>query len=119
MVYYDPFTATETAIKLTEAGVNCLEMRQNGHYFTEPILKLEEIIGKHTLNKGIDPVLDWMFENVAIKQYPDSKVMFDKKESREKIDGMVVLAMCMGGYLRSLAPDEEKSVYLERDFLFM
>ena len=119
VVYYDPFTATETAIKLTEAGVNCLEMRQNGHYFTEPILKLEEIIGKHTLNKGIDPVLDWMFENVAIKQYPDSKVMFDKKESREKIDGMVVLAMCMGGYLRSLAPDEEKSVYLDRDFLFM
>lgn len=119
ILYYDPKFATETAIKLTEAGVNCFAMRQTQYQFNEPILKIEEWIGKGQLNKGQDPILDWMFENVAIRRNQSGLMMFDKEHSQEKIDGIVTLGMCAASYLDSLAPDDEKSVYLDRDFLFM
>jgi hypothetical protein len=50
-----------------------------------------------------------MAGNVAIKN-ANGLVKFDKDKSREKIDGMVVLAMCMGGYLQWLKENED-SVY--------
>jgi phage terminase large subunit-like protein len=119
VLYYDPKFATETAVKLTETGVNCQAMRQTQYQFNEPILKIEEWIGKGELNKGPDPILDWMFENVAIRRNQSGLMMFDKDKSREKIDGIVALGMCAAAYLDHLAPDSEKSVYLDRDFLFM
>jgi phage terminase large subunit-like protein len=119
IVYYDPKFATETAVKLTEAGVNCHAMRQTQYQFNEPILKIEEWVGKGELNKGQDPVLDWMFENVAIRRNQSGLMMFDKEKSREKIDGIVALGMCAAAYLDSLANDDEKSVYLERDLFIM
>lgn len=119
VLYYDPKFATETAVKLTEAGVDCFAMRQTQYQFNEPILKIEEWIGKGELNKGKDPILDWMFENVAIRRNQSGLMMFDKDKSREKIDGIVTLGMCAASYLDHLAPDSEKSVYLDRDFLFM
>ena len=119
VLYYDPKFATETAVKLTEAGIECFAMRQTQYQFNEPILKIEEWIAKGELNKGQDPVLDWMFENVTIRRNQSGLMMFDKEKSREKIDGIVTLGMCAASYLDHLAPDDEKSVYLDRDFLFM
>ena len=93
-------------------------MRQTQFKFNEPILKLEELILSGQINKGSDVVLDWMFENVAIRRNSTGLVAFDKDKSNEKIDGMVVLAMCMAAYIDKLKSEEE-SVYLKRDFLFM
>lgn len=117
-VYYDPMFATETATKLEEEGIKCTAMRQTQFKFNEPILKLEELILSGQINKGSDVVLDWMFENVAIRRNSTGLVAFDKDKSNEKIDGMVVLAMCMAAYIDKLKSEEE-SVYLKRDFLFM
>jgi phage terminase large subunit-like protein len=117
-VYYDPMFATETATKLEEEAIKCTQMRQTQFKFNEPILKLEELILSGQINKGEDPILDWMFENVAIRRNSTGLVAFDKDKSNEKIDGMVVLAMCMAAYIDALKSEEE-SVYLKRDFLFM
>lgn len=117
-LYYDPMFATETAIKLTESGIECTPMRQTMYQFNEPILKLEEwILGGH-LNKGQDPILDWMFENVAIRRNATGLVMFDKDKASEKIDGIVTLGMCTAAYLDNLDNSEE-SIYNSRGLLFM
>jgi phage terminase large subunit-like protein len=117
-LYYDPMFATESAIKLQEQGVETYKFRQTAYQFNEPIMKLEEWILSGQLNKGKDPILDWMFENVAIKRNATGLVQFDKDKSNEKIDGMVVLAMCTAAYLHGLEP-EETSVYSERDMFLM
>ena len=54
------------------------------------------------LNIGNDVILDWMFENVTIKRNSTGLVQFDKDKSSEKIDGIVVLAMCVAGFLAAL-----------------
>jgi phage terminase large subunit-like protein len=117
-LYYDPMFATETATKLEEEGIKCTAMRQTQFKYNEPILKLEELILSANLNVGADPILNWMFENVSIRRNSTGLVAFDKDKSNEKIDGMVVLAMCMAAYIDKLKSEEE-SVYLKRDFLFM
>ena len=112
---YDPMFATESAVRLTELGIQTTPMKQTMYQFNEPILWLEKTILSGTLNKGDDPVLDWMFGNVAIRRNATGLQMFDKEKSSEKIDGIVALAMCMAGYLDSLEKEEE-SIYntLER-----
>lgn len=109
-LFYDPMFATETAVKLTESGIECTPMRQTMYQFNEPILKLEEWILSGALNKGNDPILDWMFENVAIRRNATGLVMFDKDKANEKIDGIVTLGMCTAAYLNWLGNNEE-SVY--------
>jgi len=117
-LYYDPMFATETAIKLQESGIETYKFRQTAYQYNEPIMKLEELILSGQINKGDDPILDWMFENVAIKRNATGLVQFDKDRSNEKIDGMVVLAMCMAAYLHGLEP-EDTSVYSERDMFLL
>jgi len=101
---YDPMFATEISSSLFGSGLPVVPFRQTTYLYNEAIMKLEEIILKSKLNKGQDPILDWMFENIAINRSRSGLVMFDKDRSQEKIDGMVCLAMCMGkqdvgGYL--------------------
>jgi len=117
-LWYDPMFATETAIKLNEEGIEAVPMRQTMYQYNEPIAKIEELILSGSFTKGDDPILDWMFENVAIKKNSSGLAMFDKERSSEKIDGIVVLGMCMAAYLASLEKEEE-SVYLSRDLYTM
>lgn len=107
---YDPMFATETATKLTESGIEVLKMKQTSYQFNEPITRLEGAILSGKLNKGKDPILDWMFGNVALRINATGLKMFDKEKSSEKIDGIVALAMCFAGYLDSIAGEEE-SIY--------
>jgi phage terminase large subunit-like protein len=93
-------------------------MRQTAYQYNEPISKVEELILSGSLTKGDDPILDWMFENVAIRRNATGLAVFDKEKSSEKIDGIVVLGMCMAAYLASLEKEEE-SVYLSRDLYTM
>lgn len=117
-LFYDPLFATETATKLHEEGIECISFKQTAYQYNEPIMKLEEMILSGILNIGNDVILDWMFENVTIKRNSTGLVQFDKDKSSEKIDGIVVLAMCVAGFLAALKKEEE-NVYLSRDFLFM
>lgn len=94
-VMYDPMFATETATKLYEAGIQVEAMKQTVYQYNESLLKIEEWAGKKELNKGQCPILDWMFENVAIRRNSSGLMMFDKEHNRERIDGMVTLAMCI------------------------
>lgn len=106
---YDPWQATAMAISLTERGMTCYEFRQTVTKFNEPITTIEKLLAQGLLNHGANEVLRWMAGNVVVK-YASGLCKFDKDKSREKIDGLVVMAMCFGGYLQWLA-DNEDSIY--------
>ena len=115
-IYYDPWQSTKLATELTDHGARLIPFRQTVTNFNEPIRMIEELISTQRLAHGGDEVLRWMAGNVAIK-YFNGLCKFDKDKSREKIDGLVVLAMCFAGYLNWLAKNGA-SVYNDRD-LFM
>jgi len=62
---------------------------------------LEALIEKGEVWHAGDPILRWMAGNITIKTNHTGLIMFDKNKSQEKIDGMVVLAMCYAAYMDS------------------
>lgn len=108
-LYYDPWQSTKLAVELASEGAPMVEFRQTVTKFNEPIRMIEQLISQQLLQHGGDDVLRWMAGNVVVK-HANGLVKFDKDTSREKIDGMVVMAMCFGGYLEWMKKNEE-SVY--------
>ena len=100
-IFYDPWQSTQFASELVAEGAPMEEFRQTVVSFNEPIMELEALINKGQIQHGGDPILRWMAGNIALKMNYTGLIMFDKKNSQEKIDGMVVLAMCYGAYMNA------------------
>lgn len=115
-IYYDRWQSTKLATELAEQGARVTPFAQTVTNFNEPIRMIEELIATQRLAHGGDEVLRWMVGNVVVK-YWNGLCKFDKDKSREKIDGLVVMAMCFAGYLNWLASNGA-SIYNDRD-LFM
>jgi len=116
-VYYDRWQSDKLAIELREEGANVLPCAQTVTVFNEPIRMIEALLSSDQLVHGGDPVLRWMVGNAVIK-YSNGLVKFDKDKSSEKIDGLVVLAMCFAAYLNWLAKNNY-SAYNEKDLKFL
>jgi len=113
-LHYDPAFATEVMTKSHERGVPVVEFTQYYKNFNRAITELDKLITEGRLIHGGDPVLRWCAGNVVIKRNATGLQMFDKNKSKEKIDPMVVLAMCVAGYLKWLEETNE-SKYNEED----
>ncbi len=100
-VYYDPWQSTQFASELFADGVPMEQFRQTVVNYNEPIREMEALISKGQIWHGGDPVLRWMAGNITLKTNHTGLVMFDNDKSQEKIDGMVVLAMCYAAYMDS------------------
>lgn len=107
---FDPWQSSKISVELTEMGMKCAQFAQTVTKFNEPVTMIEKLIATGNLNHGGHEILRWMAGNVVIK-YANGLCRPDKDKSREKIDGIVVMAMCFGGYLRWLAEKEEDSPY--------
>lgn len=116
-VYYDRWQSDKLAIELREEGANVLPCAQTVTVFNEPIRMIEALLSSDQLVHGGDPVLRWMVGNAVIK-YSNGLCKFDKDKSSEKIDGLVVLAMCFAAYLNWLAKNNY-SAYNEKDLKFL
>lgn len=67
--------------------------------FGEPCMELERLVVNKRLNHGNNPVIEWMNRNVVLIHDTNGNFKMDKKKSKEKIDGMVALAMAIGQYM--------------------
>lgn len=103
---YDPWNATQTAIKLQEEGLEVVEMRQGYASMSEPCKEMEVLVMNGTLRHGHHPVLTWMANNVAVTEDPAGNIKMAKDKSKEKIDGMVAAAMALAA---ALVPGEQKA----------
>ena len=115
-ISYDPWNATQFAIKLEESGATTKAFTQTTRYFNEPVTWIERSIMQGTYDHGGNAVLRWMAGNIALYKDSNGLVRFDKKKSQEKIDGMVSLAMSVGDYLDKKT---EESIYNKRDGILM
>jgi phage terminase large subunit-like protein len=108
-IAYDKWQSESTAQRLISEGVKAGIVRafaQTTRNFNEPIKFLEKTVNNGLLDHGNNEVLRWMAGNVVLYRDASGLLKFDKRKSREKIDGMVVLGMCMGDYLDFLKSDE-------------
>lgn len=116
-VGYDPWNARETALSLQdEDGFTMIECRQGWKTMNEPMKRLEALVLSVQLAHGHNPVLDWMAGHVCVKVDESDNIRPDKKHSRERIDGIVALAMAIAMSI-SGSDGGGPSVYEERGVL--
>jgi phage terminase large subunit-like protein len=108
-VAYDPWNATETAVKLdNEYGIEMVEHRQGYVSMSEPTKKLHAHIVEEKLAHGGNKVLRWNADNLEVKIDASENVRPVKANTKKRIDGIITLIMALG---RALATYEKTSVY--------
>jgi phage terminase large subunit-like protein len=114
-IYYDPWQSAFIATRLANENAPMEPIRQTVTNFNEPVSWIEKAISKNILQHNNDEILRWMCGNVNIRINHTGLKMPDKEASREKIDGIIVLAMCVAGYLNSINGNDT-SVYNSERF---
>ena len=104
-VAYDPWAATQTAIKIRDdIGLQVVPIRQGFMSLSEPSKEFERLIVSKKLAHGGNSCLSWQANNVTIKHDPAGNIKPDKgKAQRHKIDGIMASIMAIGR--ASLQPD--------------
>lgn len=103
-IQYDRFNATSLVLALLDEGLSLNPFGQGFVSMNAPIKQLEKMILSREINHLGNPVLRWMCGNIQAKYDPAGNIKFDKAKSAEKIDGMVALAMAVGGWMMNEKP---------------
>jgi phage terminase large subunit-like protein len=113
---YDYWNATDLVTRLSEQDkLPCSKVTQ-GKALQAPTKSLEMAIYARRLRHDGHPVLRWNVSNAAVEDDGFGTWKLSKKASREKIDGVMALAMAVDGMDRD--PDPE-SVYETRGVLVL
>lgn len=107
---FDPWNASGTAGHLETKGFAMTEVRQGTGGMGEPSKEFEAKIIGGTLNHGNHPILTWCASNVTLRYDANDNYMPDKKNSRERIDGVVAAVMALG---RAIVADEPVKSFWE------
>jgi len=79
-----------------------MDIVSQGHWgMTVPIRELEGLIYDGKIKHAGDPITRWCFDNVTIKTNDAENVMYSKKHSRGRIDGVPAITMAVDKCLRT------------------
>ena len=108
--------ALELLNQLLALNMPVVDFPQTYVNMTPAIIGLQTMVHRNLLQHGGNPVLNWMCSNVSLKKNATGLVMMDKsdKQRKNKIDGMVALAMCTDCVI-----DAMKSPILPKDYEIM
>lgn len=96
-VPFDPAKAMYFATTLQEEGLPMTEVRQNGAFFTQPVIHTENLVLEEKLHFDGNPVLTWMVSNLVIQTSNYTGLKHPTKETEaNKIDGPVAMFMALG-----------------------
>lgn len=102
---FDPWNAQQLMTKLETNGLEVVQIPQTFSHLSNATKELEAwILSRRIVHDG-NPVLRWMFSNVAIMEDGNGNIKINKKKCTEKIDGISAL---INGINRMLAVKEEK-----------
>ncbi len=109
----DPHNATKLQTELLQLGFQVVSMRQGWVTMSPAIKQTEIFVRKKLLRHGGNPVLRWMFSNVALKRDAHDNLSLHKGRSADRIDGIVSLVMAIGRAVAFLESTEAGSRYNE------
>ena len=94
-VAYDRYKLDQMVNHLMDEGLNMVPFGQGYVSMNPAVDNFERMILQKQLNHGGNPVLNWMMGNVVIRKDPAGNRKFDKKSSKDKIDGVVATSMAL------------------------
>lgn len=116
-VGYDPYEATNMAVRLLKEGIPMVEVAQNTRQMSEPAKRLEEITLQGKLMHD-HSVLSWTISNCVAKEDVNENILVKKEKGQEekKIDGAVATIIALN---RWIADENETFVYDTQDIRFL
>lgn len=102
-VGYDPWNATQFAVRMQTEGMTMVEFRQGYQSMSEPSKELERLVIAGKLRHGGHPLLAEMAKAVSIINDPAGNIKPDKSKAMLRIDGIVAAIIALG---RSMDPGE-------------
>jgi phage terminase large subunit-like protein len=107
----DPHNATKLQTELQQLRFHVVSMRQGWVTMSPAIKQTEILVRNKRIRHGGNPVLRWMFSNVALKRDAHDNMSLHKGRSADRIDGMVALVMAVGRAVAFLESGDEGSRY--------
>jgi phage terminase large subunit-like protein len=111
-INYDPWNAMHIVNQLREAEAPMHPFAQTAKNYHGPMFEFELRVKDKKIIHFDNPVLAWQMQNVELFFDSSGNMKVNKKTSKEKIDGVVSMAMCFGAWISM--KKEKKSVYSER-----
>lgn len=105
---FDPWNATQLALDLADDGLTMVEVRQGFKTMSPAMKELEKLLKGCELEHGGNPVLRWMFGNMAVKKDENENIRPVKDKSTERIDGIVALINALA---RAIVHEDTIPVY--------
>jgi len=110
-IAFDRWGATELIQYLEDDGFELVKFGQGFASMASPTRELLRIILDKTFRHNNHPILNWMIDNVVVKQDEAGNLKPDKAKSSEKIDGIVAAIMGLDRAMRNIG---STSVYAGR-----
>lgn len=111
---FDPWNANQIALDLTDDGLTMVEVRQGFKTMSPAMKELEKLLFGKELEHGGNPVLRWMFGNMAVKKDENENIRPVKDKSTERIDGIVAMINALSCATLHV---EQESVYKTRGII--
>lgn len=111
LLLYDAYNATQWAINATNEGLPLEPYSQSLGNFNKPTKLLEMLIKSGKVVIDSNPCVQWCFGNVELKyDYNDNcKPIKSKGDKNKKIDPVISMLECLGGYLNN--PSNEVDIF--------
>lgn len=113
-IAFDRWNATMLVQQLQDMGATLVPMGMGFASMSAPAKELVNLMLKRKLLHGGHPVLRWCASNVAVEQDAAGNIKPSKARSRERIDGIVALALAIS---RLMLRPQRRSPYEERGVL--
>lgn len=98
-VAYDPFQATQFAVRMVAKGFPMIEVRATVQNFSEPMKALDALVRSGRFHHDGNPVLEWMVSNVVCHTDKKENIYPNKQTAQNKIDGVVAIIMALSRVL--------------------
>jgi phage terminase large subunit-like protein len=96
------------ALALAQAGLTCIEFKQQPSTYAEPMRLFERCVKSGRIVHGGHPVLTWNAGNVSVYRDGNDNMKPMKNKSTGRIDGIVAAVMALGLLtLNAPAPTED------------
>ena len=109
-VAFDPYQAQRSAENIEGHGIETVAMPQTTGHFNAPITELRQVMTDGRLTHDGCPLLTWCVGNAVTETDKQDRQMLCKRESSEKIDPVVAMAMAFSRC--TAAPTRSNSYFI-------
>lgn len=92
LINFDSWNISHLYEQMVKCDLPVQQFNQNVKYMSPPTKMIGEMIHNQEIDFGLNPVTEWMFSNVNLKDVGNGNVKMER-ERHKKIDGAVICAM--------------------------